>query len=402
MKRLTPVVLPLCAGLLAPATALAGDSLVSAIADGKTTLNLRLRHEQVDDDKFDKTAQASTLRARLGYLSKDWHGIGFGVELDHVQHLGGQRFNDTRNKEVEFPMVVDPDGTDLNQAFVTYKVAKSTLTAGRQRLNLGNQRWVGGVAWRQNEQTFDALRLQSKAIDTVDIDYAYVGKTRRVFGPQDGVPPADLDSDHHLVTVNWQPLKAVTLGSYAYLLDFDEMPEMSSRTVGALATGAVALKPVTLDYRVEAARQDDYGDNAKDFEASYHHVVLGAKVAGVRAFVAEERLGADKDAGVALQTPLATLHAFQGWADKLMTTPKSGLRDRYVGASTTLKGTALTAVWHDYEADAGSAELGSEWNLQASHTFAKRYTLTAKYADYRAETFAKDTQKVWLMAEATF
>ena len=80
MKRLTPVVLPLCAGLLAPATALAGDSLVSAIADGKTTLNLRLRHEQVDDDKFDKTAQASTLRARLGYLSKDWHGIGFGVE----------------------------------------------------------------------------------------------------------------------------------------------------------------------------------------------------------------------------------------------------------------------------------------------------------------------------------
>ena len=40
--------------------------------------------------------------------------------------------------------------------------------------------------------------------------------------------------------------------------------------------------------------------------------------------------------------------------------------------------------------------------LQLAKTFLKRYTLTAKYADYRAETFAKDTQKVWLMAEATF
>jgi len=233
MKRLTLAVLPLC-GLMFPTSAVYADDLAAALVGGKTTLNLRVRHEQVDDDALAKTADASTLRARLSYASQQWRGFELGLEVDHVAHLFSERFNDTRNGKTNFPVVPDPDGTDLNQAFITYKVAKSALTAGRQRVNINNQRFVGGVAWRQNEQTYDALRFSSKDLDKVSFDYIYVDKTHRIFGPEKGLPLEDLQSDHHIVAVSWQPSSALTLGAYAYLLDFDDAAALSSRTLGGI------------------------------------------------------------------------------------------------------------------------------------------------------------------------
>ncbi|MDZ4297251.1 MAG: alginate export family protein [Moraxellaceae bacterium] len=401
MKRLALAVLPLC-GLMLPTSSVYADDLAAALVGGKTTLNLRLRHEQVDDDAMAKTADATTLRARLSYASLQWHGFELGLEMDHVAHLFSERFNDTRNGKTNFPVVPDPDGSDLNQAFITYKVAKSAFTAGRQRVNINNQRFVGGVGWRQNEQTYDALRFSSKDLDKVSFDYVYVDKTHRIFGPEKGMPPADLRSDHHITAVSWQPSSALTLGAYAYLLEFADAAALSSRTLGGYATGSFQVAPVKLDYRIEAARQADYGNNPADFSVNYHHLVLGASAAGVRLAVAEEKLGADQGAGVAMQTPLATMHAFQGWADKFLNTPASGVRDRYVSVNSAVKGTALAAIWHQYDAAVGSAKLGSELNLQASRQFLNRYTLTAKYANYQADSFARDTQKIWLMAEASF
>ncbi|MDP1775611.1 MAG: hypothetical protein Q8K94_03235, partial [Moraxellaceae bacterium] len=268
--------------------------------------------------------------------------------------------------------------------------------------NINNQRFVGGVAWRQNEQTYDALRFSSKDLDKVSFDYVYVDKTHRIFGPEKGMPPADLHSDHHITAVSWQPSSALTLGAYAYLLEFADAAALSSRTLGGYATGSFQVAPVKLDYRIVAARQADYGNIPADFSVNYHHLVLGASAAGVRLAVAEEKLGADQGAGVAMQTPLATMHAFQGWADKFLNTPASGVRDRYVSVNSAVKGTALAAIWHQYDAAVGSAKLGSELNLQASRQFLNRYTLTAKYANYQADSFARDTQKIWLMAEASF
>ena len=41
-----------------------------------------------------------------------------------------------------------------------------------------------------------------------------------------------------------------------------------------------------------------------------------------------EVLGADDGAALtSFQTPLATLHKFQGWADKFLTTPPNGIRE---------------------------------------------------------------------------
>ncbi|MGL1204265.1 alginate export family protein, partial [Vibrio parahaemolyticus] len=39
---------------------------------------------------------------------------------------------------------------------------RSTITVGRQRITLDDQRWVGNAGWRQNEQRFDAARIETR------------------------------------------------------------------------------------------------------------------------------------------------------------------------------------------------------------------------------------------------
>jgi len=394
--------IPFCVAVLVPSLGYSADDLAGALKEGKTSLSFRLRHEQVEDDAFADDANASTLRTRLSYTSGQWNKLDLILEFDHVGHLLDERFNDTRNGNVTFPTVVDPKGADLNQAAVRYRRDGFTAVAGRQRILLDNQRFIGGVGWRQNEQTYDALRLTATPVDNLTLDYAWVSDTRRIFGPDAGAPPAALISDHHLVNVKVAASKAFTPAAYMYALDFADAAALSSQTIGAYIMGEVALDSVTLDYRVEGAKQSDYADNATDYDADYLLLSVGGKLSGVRLGLASETLGADSDAGVAFATPLATGHAFQGWADKFLATPATGIVDTYASLGGAVKGVNLLAVYHEYESDTGNIDQGEELNLQASKKLGGNYTLTLKYADYSAGDVGTDAQKIWLMAEAVF
>ena len=104
----------------------------------------------------------------------------------------------------------------------------------------------------------------------------------------------------------------------------------------------------------------------------------------------------------AFQTPLATPHKFQGWADKFLTTPSAGIEDFYVGVSGSLAGWNGQAVWHDFQAEAGSLDYGTELDLSVSKKFAQHYEVLVKYADYSADGLFTDTQKFWLQLSAAF
>ena len=187
-----------------------------------------------------------------------------------------------------------------------------------------------------------------------------------------------------------------------YALDFADSPALSSQTIGGYSMGEVAIDSVTLDYRVEGAKQSDYADNATDYDADYLLLSVGGKLSGVRLGLASETLGADSDAAIAFATPLATMHAFQGWADKFLNTPATGIVDTYASLGGAVKGVNLLAVYHEYESDTGDIDQGEELNLQASKKLGSNYTLTLKYADYSAGDAGSDAQKIWLMAEAVF
>lgn len=387
----------------------AGEGAGDFIREGKAGLELRYRFENVEQDDKPETADASTLRIRLDLTSGEVRGFSGFLELDHVEAIGNVHYDDTRNGRIEYPVVADPEGTDLNQAWLQYRGAKETvLRLGRQKIAIGNERFVGPVGWRQNEQSFDAIRLDTHAVPGAAITYAWVDRVQRIFGPDEGVPPAELASNSHLLDARITSLPVGALALYGYHLDFRNAPQLSADTVGARYDGEHALgSALKFGWALEYAVQQDAGDNAADVDANYQLVELKAlfEVAGItlgREVLSGERGTFDAATNPAFQTPLATLHPFQGWADKFTTTPPAGIVDAYLGASLKLAGWKGQAVWHEFSAEASGAEYGSELDLVVSRRFAERYEFLAKYADYSADDLFTDTRRFWVQVSAAF
>ncbi len=261
--------IPAIALLIASSLAHGADTELTTpsemISTGKLSLNLRYRSEHVDADGFDKEANASTLRSRLTFASGNYKGLGFLVEVDDVTVVGNDNYNSTRNGAGRYPVVADPAGTEINQALL-----QALAAYGRQRILHGNQRFVGGVGWRQNEQTYDGFRAQWKTAGGVALDYAYVDNINRIFGPVNGAQPADWDGDNHLLRLD-VPLHANhSLAGFAYLLDIDLQqgyaPNLSlnnsSDTWGLEYSGKFG--PVSA--RGTWAHQTDGGDSQLDYQ----------------------------------------------------------------------------------------------------------------------------------------
>jgi len=383
--------------------ALASEStaMSDAITNGEFHYNFRYRLESVDQDGIANRATASTLRTRLNYLTSTYRGFGMFLEAENVAYLGEENFNNTRNGYTNYPVVADPDGTDMNQFFIKYAGGGANAILGRQRVNLDNQRFVGGVGWRQNEQTYDALTVDYKGIKDTRIFYGYFDRVLRVFGPERGSPPPYFDSNAHVVNINYNGGTVGNFTGYGYLLDLDNAPGSSSSTIGVRYTNTFTraeLKfPVTLEY----ASQSEYADNPVDYSASYLLAEAGLSLGEIQFLVGNETLGSDSGV-IAFSTPLATLHKFQGWADKFLSTPAAGVEDRYFTVKGSEQGTSFALTWHDFKSDEGSAKYGTEIDLSIGHKVSDNIDLLLKYARYNADTLATDTSKVWLMVTASF
>lgn len=404
MKRL--LLLPLLALAAAPAQA---EGLGTLVSDGKAALDLRYRYESVEQDGKPSTAGANTLRLRLNLATGVVSGFSAFTEFDHLQVIGDEHHDDTRNGLANYPVVADPEGTDLNQAWLQYAGPKGTwLRLGRQRINLDGERFVGGVGWRQNEQTFDAFRIETKALPGAVLNYAYVDQVRRVFGPDSGTPPASLEGASHLLNARFMSLPVGAITVYGYHLDFDDAPQLSSDTYGARYDGARALgDKLNFGWALEYARQEDAGDNAAHVDAFYNLVELSLKTSAAGFTAGREVLSGETGTftaatNPAFQTPLATLHKWQGWADKFLTTPAAGIEDLYLGFNVKFAGWNGQAVWHDFSAEATGQDFGTEIDLSVSRRFAGRYEVLVKYADYSADDLFTDTVKFWLQLGAAF
>jgi len=96
------------------------------------------------------------------------------------------------------------------------------------------------------------------------------------------------------------------------------------------------------------------------------------------------------------------LHKFQGWADKFLTRPADGIKDIYVTAKYDsgkigfLDSLSALAVYHDYSAEDSSRNLGNEINAGVFAKLHKRFKVSLEYADFDAEDFSTDAEKIWL------
>jgi hypothetical protein len=387
------------AALGIPVCAAAGEPAVAPTA--RLEWNARLRHEHVDDAAFAHAADAPTLRLRGGLRfawSGHWNALleGEAIAADDGHYSSGA------NGRTAWPSVIDAPGAELNQAWLGWQGTQAKAVLGRQRLLLDNQRWLGNSGWRQNEQTFDALALEWKAILGLTTRVQWFDRVHRVAG-DDARDPLVRERDLDGVLLNVAlPRGDQQWVAYGYWHQDRDVAAASTATHGLRWSGNRITDGRGWGWTLEAATQRDLGDNPVRFEHAYWLLEPTLTRHGVTWRAGWEHLGGN--GRHALQTPLATLHAFNGWADKFNVTPPGGLEDRYLGAGGKFgRGTqagryAWAIAWHEYRADRGG-RYGDEWNASLGFPLRGPVTGLVKLADYRSDGFARDTTKLWLQLE---
>jgi hypothetical protein len=376
----------------------------TGILNGKFWTDFRYRYEFVDQANLPKDARASTLRNKTGVESGFFHGLRAGVEGEFVVNVGPEDFNNTINGRTQYPVVVDVQSAEVDQAYLeSYNIPGVVFLGGRYLENLDNERYVGSVAWRQNDQTFDGGKATITAVPGVRGLYAYIGNVNRIFS--DESPVGNIASNTHLFHLESKPLPIGTLTGYAYLIDLFDLDPQSNASFGGFLKGKRPLgDKVTYDYRLEYARQTNYGDNPVDYAVDYVRVEQGLSWSGFTATLIYELLGSDNGVA-AFQTPLATGHIFNGLADVFLVTPPTGLQDFYVeakykvsaksaGPLSYFDGLLMLAQYHEFRSAVQGLDYGSEFDFYAYLPFRNGIYAQLMYANYRADEFFTDDEKV--------
>lgn len=379
--------------------------LMASAASAQTTANTgdlivdaRLRYERVTQDGLGD-ANAVTLRTRLGYETRAWHGFRFLGEVEGVAQLNDE-FNDTVNGNTTYAVVADPEAFEVNRLQVSWSGGEGRRAVlGRQRIVLNNARFVGNVGFRQNEQTFDALRLEARPFEHAGFTYIYIDNVRRVFG--DDSPQGEWESDSHVLSADVD-LPWGRASAYGLFLDFgNDAPAQSSQTYGLRWSNEWTAGGFRPRLTLEAAAQSDYGSNAASFDLGYQHADLSVRRDRWTVAVAGERLEGDGARGFA--TPLATLHAFQGWADVFLTTPPDGVRDLNASLSYATQPwlanqpVVFTVRAHDFTDSDGGADFGAELDASVRFSISEHIAFEAEAAAFDGEDprFADRTKFWW-------
>lgn len=405
-KKLTGLTAIAASMLLMP-VANAADNITDVFKEGKTGVSFRLRYEDVDIDRAARdTADAVTLRTRLNFGTADFYGVTTFIEFDDVKAMDYSSYSSGLNANTKNALIADPEYTEVNQSWIAYSNFDTVFKYGNQRITLDNQRFVGNVGWRQNEQTYDAFSITNKSLADTTFFLANVYNVNNIMGGK---------ADHNtlLFNANYSGLEYLNITGYVYnveQVDFDTRDTIGLRLVGVVGVG----DDVSLGYTAEFASQsyELESDSTKDYDADYLLLEASVMFSGVTINLGNELQGSDDGIG-AFTTPLGTNHAHNGWADQVLAAPvakaANGLNDTYLSVSGTVPGNVnLMVVAHAFTADekvAGDDDLGNEIDFVASTKFAKTYGVALHYAAYSQGDKAisnPDTNKVWLTLSADF
>lgn len=386
--------------LLAPPELSAQEGLPGVFDGADVLFDGRLRYELADREGLAENAHALTFRGRFGFRTGEVEGFRALVEGDFTRDLGIDEYDSTVNGRTGRPVVADPNSQRLNRLSLGYHGLPGTeARVGRQRIILDDARFVGNVGFRQNEQTYDAVRARTDALAGVELDYAYVWQVNRIFGSESAAGQADADT--HLLHAS-RELPVGTLTGYAYLMDLEDgLAGASNRTYGARFAGD---RDVGDDWRVsylaEYAHQAEFGDVPGDFGLDYLRFRGGAGRGGARLTATWESLEGNGTRG--FSTPLATLHAYQGFADVFLTTPARGIEDLQLhaeyraGELVPLDGLRLAVWFHEFSPEQGPGDPGEELDAGLFVTPSEHVTVALEHASYFGADTRADLSRTWV------
>lgn len=359
----------------------------------KISGDIRGRYEFYETDPLDPS-HALTVRARLGLLLGDASsGFSAFVEGEGTQALI-EDYNSAGGSNPKTPgnsTIADPNNAELNQLYAQYKGDGFLARVGRQRIIRNGAAFIGNVGWRQNEQTFDAAQIAYTG-EGFNVSYAYFDRVQRIFGKDAGGALTAFEGEGHIIDFDYAA-NFGKVGGYAYLIDVDNNGNVGeSNTFGAFAdsNGIYA----------EFAYQDGISNLAGgDYDALYGHLKYTTKMGGATVSAGVEYLGEN------FKTPLATVHAFNGFADAFIGQRiglnnkggnYDGLTDIYL--SYVRGGLPYGLTFKGFLHYFMDGELGDTYGYEADAVLVKKFSpellgiLKASY--FVGEDFYQDIQQV--------
>jgi hypothetical protein len=379
-----------------------------AVFEPRFSTDWRLRYQSLERDGFDEDGIALTARLRTALEIDILPKTTFLAEAEGNLALV-DNFNDGRQILPTRPFIPDPEGLELNRLQITTEILpKTRLTLGRQKIALDDWRFIGSFPFRQNDQTIDALRVETRVFGAGVLDIGYFNKVHRPLGQKNinGV----FEGDSYFANYNiGTPLGR--LSTFHYSLGLESGPlgslrqDASSETTGFRILGRRDEAFISYVWEGSYARQNERGGNPADYSADY---ILGEFTLKPGQFTFKTRaeiLGSDQ--GHSVQTPLASLHRFQGFSDQFLTTPPDGLRDYSVfleydlGRIGPFRRVKTFARHHWFESHVNKRAYGKEINLSLTGRL-EGFRMAIEYADYKAQTFSANSRALFLSAEFDF
>jgi len=400
--------------VLAAGAAVTADAsaLENIITNPKLNLEIRPRYEyaDVDDNGIDE-AEAFTVRTALGMQAGLFGVDGLSTELQmiDVSNFGWlDDYNDLAGDPEPYDVIADPTQTRVTQAYVAYTNNGLTLLGGRKMVVLDNARFIGNVGWRQMPQTYDLGAVVYNGIENLSLLGAYVTQVNTVL--KDG----KIDTGSVLLHGAYQYAPALNIVLYDYMIqDFADH-------MGIRFTGKVDYNDMKFGYEAEYAKQNDPSitDEVDDLDqdADYYKLGLDMNYMGFVVGAAYELLGEANGGAMEFYTPLATLHAHNGWADVFLkgTGTPYGLEDMSfkLGYNAGEYG-KLIGIYHQFKSDAASYDYGSEIDVAYSYKINKNLGLLLKGAFFSGDDAvpesenpvlknAYDVTKYWIQLDYKF
>jgi hypothetical protein len=364
----------------------------------------RLRFESDRSDLPAAEEDLLTLRVQAGVeleLSSSTSLLG---EVEWVADL----YRDETQQGPPGPAIPDREVLEINRLQLSHDFGSGRIIAGRQRLAFDDERFVGTSAFRQNEQTYDAVRASIPSLGGVAIDMAYAWQVNRFLSAEDAT--SRYRGGTWLLNVSAET-PAGRLTGYHYALDLDDGAGAPTSAINSSVTSGVSLagrrywKGAGVGWRAEYAHQRDHAGNPLDYSADYWRAVAMLDLTQVSVSGGYEVLGAG--GARAFQTPLGSNHARQGAADMFVVTPDAGLRDTSleavwpIGAFGPVRGLTTVLQRHWFADDFAGDDLGAEWNISL-RAAVHGVQASIEFAAYSADGFGDDTQKLWLSVRRSF
>ena len=260
--------------------------------------------------------------------------------------------------------MTDPETLELNQMYIAYNDSfndtELEVKVGRQAAIVEDERFIGSVSARQDDQTFDALygRLQNDQ-KGLAFEYAYMYQVNRLLAEE-----VDWRSDSHVVMLRYFKNKKIRFGFFCHLLDFqDDAPNVSNQTYGiTIDRGPLPEDKIALNYKTAFAYQSDFGDNSTDYGSFLLNLEAGVSFPSLASFNIGYELASSDNGEASYQFPLSTGQRLHRISDVFIDPPADGLQNPYftAEANNLFWGIGGWLGYHAYFSDQEGDFLGQE------------------------------------------